>query len=955
MAARRTGAGRATLMDWSRWPQADALLDEALTLAPDERDAFITRIAQQDGELAAALQAALAEAVATDGFLEPGAALMLQPGTRIEQYEVIGLIGRGGMGEVYRARDTRLQREVALKVLPALFAHDDHRLARFRREARVLALLSHPGIGAIYGLAEADGLEALVLEFVEGPTLADVLQRGPLPLDQALAIARHLVEAVAAAHARGILHRDLKPANVKVLGDGTIKVLDFGLAKAFALDHAAVSTDLTGAAPALLLGTAAYMSPEQVRGASVDARMDIWAFGCILFEMLTGARAFTGDSVAEILARVIEREPAFGLLPDATPPSIRRLLRRALDKDVTKRLGYIADALLDLDDAAAEPALEAAPPARSRAAIALATLVALVAGVAVGSLWRRAAPPPEAVSRFMLPLAAGLVPVTGFQPMVAVAPDGRTIVFRARQDGVTRLYRRALDDLEARAIPGTDNATGPFFSPDGRWLGFDSDGVLKRVSLAGGLPVVIAPAPGGVTATWAADDSIVYATNTTRVLHRVSASGGEAEAITTLDTARGETLHALPQAVGGRGTILFTIVAGSDRRIATVDLATREIRVIGEGTHARFLPPDLLLFSRQGTLWGMAVDDATLVADRPAVPMIEGIEHTDDTVLHFAVSDTGSLVYLPAGQMTPGLQRLVWIDREGHQTPAGIEPRAVTRISLSPDGTRVAMAISERGNADIWIADLRRQTMSRLTSDPTIETMPAWSPDGRYVAFRSEREGPGVFRRDADGAAPVERLSVTDGPIHSPYSWTPDGRTLLVALFRSFNRQGIARVTPPDTTARMLLDGEFAQLDPHISPNGRWMAYQSDETGQFEIYVRPYPNVQAGRTQISTSGGTSPRWSADGRELFFYSGGALMRAPVSADGEFSHGSVTRLFTMAAFGGRLGPGYEVARDGRRFLFIVDGESAATAGTHLVYVEHWAGELRARLSEQRPAAR
>jgi serine/threonine-protein kinase len=520
-------------------------------------------------------------------------------------------------------------------------------------------------------------------------------------------------------------------------------------------------------------------------------------------------------------------------------------------------------------------------------------------------------------------------------------------VYRARRNGVTRLYRRELDSLVAEPIAGTENATGPFFSPDGRWLGFDSDGVLKRVALSGGLPAVIGAAPGGATATWLDDDTIVFATNTARTLQRFPASGGVPEVLTTLDAARGDTLHLLPHALPGGRRVLFTIVSGTAHNVAVLDVSTRQTTVLAEGSHGQLIGVSHLLFSRDGTLWGARVDQASLAVEGAPVPLIDGIEHTDSTVLHFASAPSGSIAYLPAGQSEPGLQRLVWVDRHGRQSEPGIPPGPYTRVSLSPSGDRFALAMAERGNTDIWIADPARGTTSRLTTEPTIETMPTWSPDGRSIAFRSEREGPGVFSRDWQGAGAIERLTRTDGPIHSPYSWTPDGTTLLIAVFRSFNRQTLASVRPPDGTVRILLDGEYAQLDPQVSPDGRWLAYQSDETSRFEIYVRPYPDVQRGRWQVSSAGGTSPRWSTDGRELLYYDGTSLRSVPVARTEPPSFGTPVRLFDIDVFGGRLGPDYEIGPDGR-FLFIVAGPPPAASTPRLVFVERWIEEARARLN-------
>ncbi|MDP1569195.1 MAG: protein kinase [Vicinamibacterales bacterium] len=959
--------------DLSRWPQADDLLDRALALPAAERGRFLDAEAGADPALRAALEAVLSEASRDDGFLAPGGALSgslgdeiaralgagedvpagLAPGTRFEHYEVLALVGRGGMGEVYRARDTRLQRDVALKVLPARFAQDPVRLARFRREAQVLATLSHPGIGAIFGIAESQGLEALVLEFVEGPTLADRIGGQALPLDEALRITRELVDAIEAAHARGILHRDLKPANIKLPPGGGVKVLDFGLAKlaseAGVPASDVVPVDITGLAPAVLLGTAPYMSPEQARGRAVDERADVWAFGCVLFEMLTGVRAFTGATPAEVLARVIEREPAFGLLPPDTPRAVRRLLRRCLDKDPRRRLGYIGDARLELDDAVVEDALEPGDlprpaPWRGIAAVAAALVLGAVAGG-----WWNAAPPrsEEGVARFVIPLPEGLEPALTFQPMPALSPDGRTLVFRALRDGRAQLYRRDLSSLEAVPIPGTEQATGLFFSPDGRWLGFDRDGVLMRVPMAGGPPVAIAPAPGNATASWADDDAIVFATNTGRVLQRVPVAGGTPEALTALDAERGDTLHVLPHVLPGARHVLYTIVSGATRRVAVLDLTTRESRVLVTGTHGRYLAGGFLVFWREDTLWGIRFDPARAEVAGEPVPLATGLAHSDNTIVHYDVAPAGALVYMRAREVVAS-RRLVWLDRTGGETPVALDARAYTRVALSPDGSRVALAVEEGANTDVWIGDPARGTLSRLTVDPTIETMPVWMPDGSAVAFRSEREGPGVFRRDAQGAGPIERLTTTDGPIHSPYSWTPDGRTLLLAVFRSFRSQAIASVTPPDPTVRVLLDGDFAQLDPHVSPDGRWLAYQSDESGQFEVYVRPYPDVEAGRWQVSVGGGTSPRWRADGRELFHYDGARIVATPILPGSTFRAGRSTTLVEPRGLGGRLGLAYAASPDGRRFLVIRDVPSAAPAPAELVFVLHWQEDVRTRLA-------
>jgi Tol biopolymer transport system component/tRNA A-37 threonylcarbamoyl transferase component Bud32 len=952
--------------DLSRWPEADDILDAALALPASDRIAYVRRTVT-DLELTTALEAVLAEATSSDDFLPPAGAWSgplaselramdesapaLRAGLSIDNYQVLEPIGRGGMGEVYRARDTRLGRDVALKVVPSRYLHDAERQARFEREARVLASLNHPGIAAIYGVAETDGVEALVLELVEGPTLADRLQSGALTLDEIVVVARQLIDALEAAHRRGVLHRDLKPANIKIAPPATVKILDFGLARVLSPEPTADDVDLSARSSHGLMGTASYMSPEQARGQAVDERTDIWAFGCVLFEMLTGTRAFAGNSVTEVLAAVIERGPSFDQLPRSTPEPMRRLLRRCLAKERDRRLGYIGDARFELDEAVIAPVTDA--PAARRAvwprANVIAAMMLALAGVGAAAWYYVSQPqPPATVSRLVLPLPDGDQPVLGFQPMAALSPDGRTLVYRARRNGVIQLFRRDLNTMEAVPIAGTEAGSGPFFSPDGRWVGFDADGVLKRVALAGDNVVVICRAPGGATATWLSDNTIVFGTNTTRVLQRVPASGGTAEPLSTLDPARGDTLHLLPEALPGGKAILFTVVAGVTRHIAALDLASRRVSLLGEGSTPRLVTDRLIAFVRDGALWGAPFDVERLALAGAAVPFKDRVAHADNIVFHYAVSGNGVLAYVPP-LPSAGRQRVIWLDRAGRVSPVEVEPRPYTRVSLAPDGTRLALAVEEDGNTDVWIADPTRQTMSRLTLEPTTETMPTWSPDGKYVAFRSEREGPGIFKRDAQGTGRAERLTATDGPIHSPYSWTPDGKTLLLAVFRSFRQQAIASVTPPETQVRVLLDGDFAQLDPHVSPDGRWLAYQSDETGRFEIYVRPYPNVDQGRWLVSAAGGTSPRWDPNGRELFYFDGEALVTVAVQSAATFSAGRATRIATVKPFGGRLGPDFEVAPDGQRFLFLIPNPVPATRAG-LVVVQNFVEELRSRLKVQ-----
>ena len=960
-------------LDLGRWPEADDLLDRALALPPDEREAFVRRATAHDRALGYALASIIREAARDDGFLEPGGALtgdfgvevgraldlqpaahILTPGSSIEHYEVIELLGRGGMGEVYRARDRRINREVALKVLLPQFSADPDRLARFRREAQVLAAMNHPRIASIYGLAEQDSVRALVLEYVDGVTLAERLESGPMTVSESVAIARQLAEAIEAAHEAGIIHRDLKPANIILLraqadrGESSdspaVKVLDFGLGKAIApLHHDTALHGLTGTSPGVLLGTAAYMSPEQARAEGVDERADIWAFGCIVFEMMTGARAFPGRTAAEVLGNIIEREPAFSLLPAQTPASIRRLLRRSLEKHLGRRLSCMRDAILELDDATL-PALEPVarrPPsvaAFAAAVVALGLLAALVLQTV-----RRPEPVREPVARFAVALPAGDMPVVGQQPLVALSPDGRTLVYAARRGEQTALFRRDLASLQPTLIAGTEGGTGPFFSPDGESLGFVANGELRRIALPGGAPQTIAPAAGDVTAAWMGDDSIVFSTTATRVLHRVPASGGTPAALTTLNVARGERIHLLPQPLPGNKALLFTIVAGSEQQqVAALRRETGETSILTNGTHARYLSSGHLLFSRDNTLWMAPFDAERLVLTGEPVPVPEGVEHSADQVAHLDVGADGSMAYLPAGDYDSMARRLAWIDRNGRETPVGLEAGPYVGVALSPDGSRIALAIRQQGDTDIWIATPSRQTMTQLTAEPANETMPVWSPDGQSIAFQSDRAGADIYRRDAQGAGQSERLTQQQGSLDGPHSYTPDGRVLLFG-----QRTGIAAVTLPSSSVQTILSGPAAMLDPRVSPDGKRLAFQSAESGQFEVYLADYPPNGSRRWRVSTGGGTHPRWSHDSRELFFVDRAGLMSAPVGGPvGEAPGIVATRAWTRPASAAEDIVDYDIAPDGKRFLVLLSKRSPSAAPA-LIVVRHWLDEVTGRL--------
>ena len=678
-------------------------------------------------------------------------------GNCVGPYHVLALIGEGGMGEVYRARDTKLDRDVALKVLPEAFTADPDRLARFEREAKVLASLNHPNIGSIYGLEEAEGVRALVLELVEGPTLADRIKQGPIPLNDALPIAKQIAEALEAAHEQGVIHRDLKPANIKVKDDGTVKVLDFGLAKAFQPD----ASDLSAASPTIsltaaatqmgmVIGTAAYMSPEQAKGKVVDKRADVWAFGAVLYEMLVGQKPFTGKDVSDTLAAVLRIDADFDALPDETPPRVRQVLKACLQKEPKDRVRDIGDVSLAMDGTFDTPAVETSSsvkPAQlqvwQRPTPALVVALALLAfgGLAVGTVMRPVLPSPGSLARFVV-----ITPPDGplFRsrntPEVAISPDGTRIVYGSGTGpaATRQLYLRHVDQLDASPLRGTERGNAPFFSPDGEWVGFqDAANTLKKVSVLGGPAVTICDVDGFSRGmSWAADDTIVFATTSSNGLMRVPAVGGEPEVLTTVDPEGAETAHAWPEVLPNGKGVLFTAWSGSDdgSRIAVVSLETGEITyLVPGGSNPHYSPTGHIVYGVGGTLRAVGFDAERLaLTSNNPVPVVENVNTKPSGAANFSLAGNGSLVYVAgAGGAGGGPQRtLVWVDREGREEPIGLPPNAYAYARLSPDVTRLAVHIGDPENTDVWISELARGTLTRLTTDPAGDFAPLWTPDG---------------------------------------------------------------------------------------------------------------------------------------------------------------------------------------------------------------------------------
>jgi serine/threonine-protein kinase len=892
-------------------------------------------------------------------------------GRQLGPYAIQSRLGSGGMGEVYRARDGKLRRDVAIKILPRTFTRDPERLARFEREAHMLAALNHPHIGAIYGLEDVDGIPALVLELVEGETLAERLGRASrsdrpgLSVSEALTIAQQIGEALEAAHERGIIHRDLKPANIKITPDGIVKVLDLGLAKATV--GGAVSTGVTPSTidtrEGMILGTAAYMSPEQARGQPVDKRTDIWAFGCILYEMLSGRAAFVGETLTDTLAAVIDRDPDWTALSDAATPTVRTVLTRCLDKNPKRRIRDIGDVQIALSgafdtpkDASAARTPVATMSARLLLSVTATALVATACTAAV-LMWLGARPLPR-VSRLSLLAsdAAAVLPNTGrTYRSLTITPDGTSVVYIGGNS--TRLFARALDALEPVEIAAGQEIVVPFVSPDGQWVGYADGGALKKVSLTGGSPIAVAKPTGNVLgATWLPNDTIIFATSDTMTgLQRIPAAGGQVEELSRVDHDRGQADHVWPEALPGGNEVLFTITSqagGQDAaQIAALDVRnhTQKILLTG-GSHAQYVATGHLVYTTGGTLWAVPFDLRKLEVRGTPVRALPRLATTVNGSGQFAVATNGTLVYADAPGTGIASQTLVWVDRAGREMPLGAPTRSYVQAILSPDGARVAVNIAEQ-NQDLWVWDIERATLGRVTADPANDTAPVWTPDGLRLVFASQRGGVyNIWWQAADGTGTAERLT-TNATTQGPTSISPNGRDIVFFELTAARQFDLMRLGLSTMEVSPLLETPFSEVNGAISPDGRWLAYQSNSSGRNEIYVRPFPNVAAGQWVVSKSGGKMPAWSAN--ELFFFDAdGGFMRVPYDARSSSWHaGAPSKLLEARYYTGgnvTISRTYDVSRDGQRFLMIKPSQSdSLSAPGGLIVVQHWDQELNARV--------
>jgi serine/threonine protein kinase len=944
-------------MEGDRWKTVERLYHQAAERPHGEQAAFLESACLGDEDLLRDVESLLA--AGADGFLEEpaldvaardlaqdGASFV---GRRLGSYEVLALLGAGGMGEVYRAQDTTLGREVALKLLPRELSSDPDRLSRLAREARLLASLNHPGIATLHGLEEVEGERFLIMELVPGQTLEERLRRGPLPIGEALSVGRQMAEALEAAHEKGVVHRDLKPANVKVTPDGRVKLLDFGLAKALEGTGAEAIPTPSGEATreGTVLGTPAYMSPEQARGQALDRRTDIWSFGCCLYESLSGQKAFGGATTSDTLAGILEREPAWSAMPDAIPDGVRRLLRRCLTKDVRKRLQHIGDARLDLEEVDARPDERAKRAPRrfhgSSALLGAALLGALLAGLGAWLAWR------ETRERLHQPVTRTAVilreqgrpddlyiTLSGPNFPLAISPDGRLIVC-ADVSSASSVVLRDLSDDSTRPLHAWGH--NPFFSPDSRWIGFSDGARLWRVSVSGGPPIDIGPAAAFRGAVWGPGDEIVVSDNSS--ISSISVKTGQVEKIPVLDRAPAEEETVVAQAFlpGGSDLLVSSIKAGEAHLEALSRRTGRRRRLMrgGSSLMARYVRTGHIVYAEGRALFAVAVDDQFHPLGE-AIPLIQGIQNNEGSYASVAVSDNGTVVYLPSERVREA--ELVWMDRAGNlaRIPGDPGPIGQYPSRLSPNGRQAAVTVVEGRNKSVWIHDLERGTKRLLAEDSAGSV---WSPDGAFVTYEYCGEHKGFYRRRADGTGEPARLfEFASNAL--PESWSPDGRSLLFIEYTSRGDLDIWTFSGGEPS--LLLGSRYDEEDPSFSRDGRFIAYESDDVGRPNVYVQPFPGPGP-RTQVSPDGGHLPRWGPNGRDLFYLHKDALMVTTLETGPTLQVGRprvvLEQAYPATAEGPNVHSQFEVAPDGKRFLAVLPRRTAAPLEVRVVL--NWFEEL------------
>ena len=888
--------------------------------------------------------------------------MALANGTRLGPYEIIATLGVGGMGEVYRARDTRLDRTVAIKILPAHFSLDPVRKQRFAREAKTVSSLNHPHICVLHDVGSQDGIDYLVMELVEGETLAKRLEKGPLPLEQVLKYGMQIADALGKAHRSGVIHRDLKPANIMLTATGA-KLLDFGLAKP-AVSMAALAT-VTASLPSpvtqdgAIVGTFQYMSPEQIEGKELDGRSDIFSIGAVLYEMLTGRRAFEGKSQLSVASAILEKEPvAISTLKPMTPPGVERAVKQCLVKEPEDRWQVARDLELDLKWIAETGSL--ATPAQTSSAkvmrllgprallFGLSTLVlgALIAGLAVWNLKPPSSSSPVQVIRTVITLPPEQRLVGLDSPAVAVSPDGTRVAYVAVQGGRQQLFLRAMDSATAMPVPGSEDAVNPFFSADGQWLGFFAGQNMKKVLLSGGLPLNVSPAGNPRGSSWGSQGTIAFAPTGVSVLQQVSDGGGIPQPLTRME--KGEVAHRWPEFLPSGKAVFFaagtTTTNWNNARIAVQSIATGErLNLIQGATQPRYAISGHLVYVQGKSLMAVPFDPQRLALGGATVPVVEGVLQFPSTgAAQYSISNTGTLVYVSGGAQS-AQRRLVWVARNGTEKLLTTPARAYRGPRISPDGRQVAVAIEEQ-ETQIWLYDLARETLTRMTFEGNSNINAIWTPDGKKLAFTSNKEGPvNLYWQNADGSGGLERLTTSDY-LHSPMSWSPDGQLLAYIEINPTTGYDIWVVNAGDHKTQPFLRTPFNESSPRFSPDGHWLAYTSNESGRYEIYVQPYPGP-GGKWQISTEGGTEPVWNRNGRELFYRNGDKMMAVDITTQPSFAARKPQLLFEARY---ELSPGtiayYDVSPDGQRFLMLKPNGAGEAAPTQINVVLNWFEELK-----------
>jgi len=888
--------------------------------------------------------------------------MSLATGSKLGPYEIVALLGAGGMGEVYRARDMRLGRDVAIKILPKEMSADAARKQRFEREAKTISSLNHPNICTLHDIGSQDGVDYLVMECVEGETLAKRLEKGPLPQEQVLRFGAQIADALDKAHRAGIVHRDLKPGNIMLTATGA-KLLDFGLAKPAALVSGMTLTAVVPTTPVTqegtVVGTFQYMSPEQIEGKEVNGRSDIFSLGAVLYEMLTGQHAFQGKSQLSVASAILEKEPApISTIRPMTPPALDHTIRRCLAKDPEERWQTARDLALELKwSAEGGSQMTSAPTgsakgirARWRAVLLWIVTSLLLVAITGLAIWNLKPSLPRTVTRAVITLPPGQRLARLEQPVLALSPDGTHLAYVAVQGGVQQLYLRAMDSLEARPIPGTEGASGPFFSPDGQWLGFFTGTNLKKIPVSGGAAQTLGDATLAHGESWSSQGLIAFSPATASFLQQVPEAGGQLQPLTRLEP--GEVSHRWPEFLPGGKAFLFVASTSSfnwttSSQVAVHALGTGERRNLIQGaTHPHYASSGHLVYAQGGSLMAVPFDAQRLAVTGAAVPVVENVSHAPTAgAAQYSISTTGSLVYVPGG-VQADQRRMVWVTRNGTEQRAAAPERGYLFPRISPDGQRIAVGITEH-ETQIWLYDLSREALTRFTFEGNVNLNAAWTPDGKRIAFQSSKEGPpNIYWQRADGSGGLERLTASEYA-NVPISWSPDGQVLAFMEVHPFTQRDIWVLRMSDRKAQPFLKTRFDESVPRFSPDGHWLAYTSNESGRYEVYVQPYPGP-GGKWQISTEGGTEPAWNHNGRELFFRSGDEMMAVEIATQPGFAAGKPQMLFQGPYVRSpATSPNYDVSPDGQRFLMLKPADTGESAPTQINIVLNWFEELKRRV--------